>query len=436
MSNDDPFGDKSDRTILRPTPGRGRSPSGETPGPAQRPQIPQQPAAAVAPGQIGGSGVNPLVAAAGPLMALASQLSGTSSHADVASLLTHVAQEIKTFEANARNAGESPEAVLAARYSLCTLIDETVLGTPWGAESVWGNETLLIRFHNEAWGGEKFFQVLERSLQDPAQNLHLIEFMYICMALGLEGKYRVQDDGRRKLRRIIDQTFETIRMNRGEFERELSAHWRGVEDKRPKIARYVPLWAIGAAAAVVMLLIYSGFLYSLNVRSDPVVGQIAAIGRDAVQLDNRAPALVRSASLENRLAGDAQDGLVEVDDLADRSSITLWGLFDSGQARVQEDQVQLLIRVGQALNEFPGSVVVTGHTDNVPIRSLRFPSNWILSERRAESVHRILADVVNAQRIRFEGLGDSKPLVANDSAVNRAINRRVEITLFPQAQDL
>jgi type VI secretion system protein ImpK len=67
---------------------------------------------------------------------------------------------------------------------------------------------------------------------------------------------------------------------------------------------------------------------------------------------------------------------------------------------------------------------------------LRFPSNWILSERRAESVHRILADVVNAQRIRFEGLGDSKPLVANDSAVNRAINRRVEITLFPQAQDL
>jgi type VI secretion system protein ImpK len=441
VSNDDPFGDKSDRTVMRPTPG-GARPSPGTPRP---PASPRQPAAsapsaasaAIAPGQIAGTGVNPLVAAAGPLFSLASQLHNTSSHQDVDSLLTHVAQEIKTFEANARSAGERPEAILAARYGLCTLLDEIVLSTPWGAESPWGAETLLIRFHNEAFGGEKFFKVLQRGVQDPAKNLHLIEFMYICMGLGLEGLYRVQEDGRRRLQTIVDQTYETIRVHRAEFERELSPHWRGVEDKRLKLARYVPLWAVCAAAAGVLLLIYSGFLWSLNVKSDPVVGQIAAIGREPVQIENRRPPPpVQRISLATILAADIEAGLAQVDDLPDRSVVTMWALFPSGQARVGVEHEARLARVAQALDEFRGVITVSGHTDNIPIRSLRFPSNWILSERRAEAVYQILSQYLSPARLRFEGMADTKPLVPNDTADDRFINRRVEITLYPEAQEL
>jgi type VI secretion system protein ImpK len=434
LSDSDPFADRSDRTILRPSPGRGRGGQAGTPPPHPA----TSGSASVTPEQVAGSGVNPLVAAAGALFSLVTQLRNTTSHHDVGSLFTHVAQDIKTFEASARNAGESAETILAARYALCTLLDETALSTPWGAESSWADETLLVRFHKETYGGEKFFQVLERSMQDPSRNLHLIEFMYVCMSLGLEGLYRVQEDGQRKLQQIVDQTYEAIRRYRADFDRELSPSWRGAEDRRPKLARYVPLWSIFAVAGCLLLLVYAGFLYALNSSSDPVVGQIAALGRDAREPENARPTSTpaRAISLAELLVDDIRDGFVEVDDQPGRSVVRLWALFDSGKAKVHQDQRPLLERVGNALSRYPGAIKISGHTDDIPIRSLRFPSNWILSERRAESVFRGVATIVPQQRLSFEGLADSVPLVPNDSAVNRAINRRVELTLYPEAQDL
>ena len=77
--------------------------------------------------------------------------------------------------------------------------------------------------------------------------------------------------------------------------------------------------------------------------------------------------------------------------------------------------------------------MVVGHTDNIPIRSLLFPSNWHLSRERAESVKTILAQHVSRpERIKREGRGSAEPLVANDSPQQRARNRRVEITLLKQ----
>ena len=76
-------------------------------------------------------------------------------------------------------------------------------------------------------------------------------------------------------------------------------------------------------------------------------------------------------------------------------------------------------------------MVVTGHTDNTPMRSMRFPSNWHLSEERARTVQGlIVAAGVPADRVRAEGRADGEPLVPNDSAANRALNRRVEVMLL------
>ena len=91
----------------------------------------------------------------------------------------------------------------------------------------------------------------------------------------------------------------------------------------------------------------------------------------------------------------------------------------------------MLARIGEALRQVPGRVLVVGHTDNVPIRSLRFRSNWDLSRERAVSIARLLADTTGtAERYQSEGRADTEPLVPNDSAVNRARNRRVEIVVF------
>jgi type VI secretion system protein ImpK len=85
--------------------------------------------------------------------------------------------------------------------------------------------------------------------------------------------------------------------------------------------------------------------------------------------------------------------------------------------------------IADALNQVPGQVVISGHTDNVPIRSMRYPSNWVLSEARANAVRQILASRVAPERITAQGLADTQPVATNNTPENRALNRRVEITL-------
>ena len=75
-------------------------------------------------------------------------------------------------------------------------------------------------------------------------------------------------------------------------------------------------------------------------------------------------------------------------------------------------------------------MLITGHTDNQPIRSMRFPSNWHLSEERADAVKGALATLVEPARMRAEGKADAEPVAANDTPANRARNRRVEIVLL------
>ena len=78
-----------------------------------------------------------------------------------------LASDLRRFEDRARRAGVINETVLAARYALCATLDEAVLATPWGAQSEWAQQTLLVALHREAWGGEKFFDMLERICADP-----------------------------------------------------------------------------------------------------------------------------------------------------------------------------------------------------------------------------------------------------------------------------
>jgi type VI secretion system protein ImpK len=364
---------------------------------------------------------------------LAGQLRNTFSHSDPGGLFRHVALEIKNFEAAAAKAGAAPDAVLAARYALCTLIDEIVLNTPWGSQSAWASQTLLNLFHKEGWGGEKFFQMVDRVMQQPASNLNLLELFYLCMAMGFEGKYRVQTGGRAQLDAIQVNVAQAIRTYRGEFERELSPHWVGVQDARPKLAHYVPLWVVAAAGAGVALLTYFGFLFVLNQASDPVALQVAALGRDLPQLVERQGYIPaeRQLRLRDLLTSQAQQGALEVQDRGETEIVILReSLFPSGSGDVDPARMPVLQAVGDALNQIPGQVLITGHTDDRPIRSLLFPSNWHLSKRRAEAVRELLAQSVAPERLFAEPRADSEPLAANDTPANRALNRRVEITLF------
>jgi chemotaxis protein MotB len=106
-------------------------------------------------------------------------------------------------------------------------------------------------------------------------------------------------------------------------------------------------------------------------------------------------------------------------------------LFDVSRAKINPAGLALLDDVALLLKEVSFPIRVEGHTDNVPIHTRRFPSNWDLSIARAVNVvkHFINTSGINPERLSAVGYGESRPLVANDSPRNRSRNRRVEIVL-------
>ena len=109
-------------------------------------------------------------------------------------------------------------------------------------------------------------------------------------------------------------------------------------------------------------------------------------------------------------------------------------LFNPGRAEINPEGTPVLNRIVEIVGEDNFDVVVEGHTDNVPISTDRFPSNWELSITRAVNVAKYLTEEmgVNPVKLSAVGYGDTKPRVSNDTPENRLKNRRIEIILKPQ----
>lgn len=430
MSTQDPLGPQQDpdQTMLVPTPGGRRA------APAAGAAAPATATAAAAPlAHSRGVGLNRLVRAANPLLDLVVPLRLTAQPPDLEQLRERLVLAVRTFENDARGAGVATDSIAAARYVLCTLLDETIAGTAWGS-GVWGTRSLLVAFHNEASGGEKVFLVLQRLSQDAGANIDLLELMYLCLSLGLEGRYRMLDQGQAQLATLRERLLQLIRQQRGAIETDLSPHWRGEAVQAVSPMRRMPLWVLAAAACVLLLAaqLVAGML--LNRASDPVFSGLSKI-RVAALAPVAAPATPAPvpARVAGFLAPEVAQGLVGVRETAGRVVITLRGdgMFGSGSAEVQDKFAPLLERIGDALRTLPGKVIVIGHTDDTkPGLSARFPSNYDLSKARAAGVMALLAPRAGPpERYSAEGRGDTEPLVANDTPANRARNRRVDIVV-------
>jgi type VI secretion system protein ImpK len=422
-----------DATMLVPTPGgRRAAPAAATAAP---PPGAVAQAGAAPHVSLPGSGLNRLVRAANPLLDLVVPLRLTAQQPDLQQLRERLALALRTFENEARAAGVDSEAIAAARYALCTLLDETIASTAWGS-GVWGTRSLLVAFHNEASGGEKVFLILQRLSQNPAANIDLLELLYLCLSLGLEGRYRLLDQGQAQLATLRERLLQLIRQQRGAVEADLSPDWRGQAVQAGSPLRSMPLWVLAAAACVLLLALQLVGSVLLNRSSDPVFAGLARI-RVAAAAPVAAPAPPAPARVAGFLAPEIAQGLVSVRETAERSIVTLRGdgMFASGSAEVQDKFAPLLARIGDALKTLPGKVVVVGHTDDTkPGLSARFPSNYDLSKARAAGVMAALAQRTGPpERYGAEGRGDTEPQVANDTPANRARNRRVDIVVLTPA---
>ena len=141
-----------------------------------------------------------------------------------------------------------------------------------------------------------------------------------------------------------------------------------------------------------------------------------------------------ASKLAGLLSEEIAAGAIELESTTDSIIIRIneKASFPSGRAKLRAGFVEVLDKIHLALSEVQGTVTVAGHTDDRPIHTKRFRSNWELSAGRAVSVvHALLrSNLLDSRRFLIEGHGDSRPLVANDTPENRARNRRVEITLI------
>jgi chemotaxis protein MotB len=107
------------------------------------------------------------------------------------------------------------------------------------------------------------------------------------------------------------------------------------------------------------------------------------------------------------------------------------GSFPSGRATLNPEFFEVVSKITDVIADTPGKIIVAGHTDNIPISTRRFRSNWELSSARAVTVvHAMLSNAaIDAGRFLIQGYADSRPLVDNDTSENRALNRRVELVI-------
>ena len=256
-----------DRTVMIPTPGAARGGS----APARREQGAPLPVSEPVEMK---NGLNPLVNAAATLLTLVHRLRSTMEHNNPPDLHKRLTEEIKAFERHARNRGIEADSVIAARYLLCSVIDEVVLNTPWGAGSGWSQHSLLSLFHQETFGGEKSFIILQRLLETPGTHLDILELFYLCLSLGFQGKYRVLPRGGEQLEQIRDNLYNTIEQHRPSREGDLSPHWEGTVRPQAYMKNYLPLWVVASVVLAVLVLTYSGFRLWLYEETGPVAEHI------------------------------------------------------------------------------------------------------------------------------------------------------------------
>ena len=398
---------------------------------------------------------NPLLEAAQPLLRALADMPAELDPEAIDVLHRLLEREVTTFQSICSSAQIKHEHVVAASYALCTAIDEAANTTTWGGGAdhvphreaevqndsaptaghvgIWAGQQLAAHFHGDTKGGDKFFLLVGRLAAHPQEHLDLLEVLYIILGLGFEGRFSTGSQGRRQLDTIRHQLLALLNAGRGDVPRDLSPHWKGVATGRFRLLRGVPVWFTAVLLLLASLGIFVWFSHQLQVQRTGVEERIRAIG--ALQPPAVPPH--KPLRLKELLGAEIARGTVSVEEDAARSAVSFKGddMFVPGQARMNQRILPVIAKVAGEINEVSGTVQVTGHSDNLPIKTREFPDNHVLSKKRAEAVASVLAERgVALSRLKVEGSGDTVPVASNATAAGRARNRRVDIVVTQGGQ--
>lgn len=425
---------------VSPAPGQPVSPQG---GGAQWGASPPPPAASqggggridFAPGEPNLYGPEPVVAAAGRLILLANHIKTMAVGPDLEALRRTTVAELDAFTKRARALGLEAKSVQLAHYILCAFIDDAVMSTPWGGQSQWSTQSLLVVYHKDARGGDRMFQFAEQMERDPNSEPRLIELLYLCLSLGFEGRAALDPRGQNILAQRRAGLAALVQRQRAAPSGELSPQWHGQKIAAGRFGSQIPLWAVLAAIGVVALLVFAALLMHLSSRGNAAIEAAdRAVGTVAVPPPPPPPAQAETPLYEkfqDILRPDVAAGRLELTREGNEIVIRLHnqGLFASAQADASGAWSDTFAHLAEAANLTKGPIKVEGHTDDQAIHSLQFPSNQELSEARAQSVAQAIegSGLADASRLSIAGFGATQPIGDNSSDKGRTRNRRVEL---------
>lgn len=227
---------------------------------------------------VSNAGINPLVSAASTLILLATSLQNLATPPDISRLQHDLYHEMKAFEIRAQSLNYRAQEMQASRYVLCAVLDEIILATPWGRQGGWQQQNLLSTFQSETWGGEKFFVLLQRSCEEPALHIDLLELMYVCLSIGYEGKFKLVEQGQQKLHEVTEDLYRVIQQQRGEFSKRLTLT-QPMQQTTNKTRWLLPVWVTGLFVLLCVSVVYMGFSFLLE-------QQTATIYHELINLQN------------------------------------------------------------------------------------------------------------------------------------------------------
>ncbi|WP_404365752.1 type IVB secretion system protein IcmH/DotU [Marinobacter sp.] len=424
----------SENTVIKPRPGaRQASPRRERPS-AGEDSTEFAPVAASRPRErfrLPATNLGPVCDQASRLLSLADRLAESESVADIASLKRQCMDLIREYRQALGAANLLPDTVETASYCVCALLDEIVLNSEWGQAGRWAASSLLSEFHSQTWAGTHFFELVDKAVR--SSGIQLLTLQYLCLSLGFKGKFRVEEHGQEQLDTLRDSLYQQICAERGRYATPFDRSWEPRVVTGNALGHSIPVWVVGSVCGVVLLLVYLGLTHRLGNTSEPLRAQIAGLGVPetlSADLVTGEPADARY--LRQILQTEMDRGFLEVTMDGNRVKLLIGNeaLFSSGQAAVREDMAPVLSKIARALESTSGSIMVAGHSDNRPIATDRYPSNWHLSLARATAVSDMMSATVDFNgRLWPEGRGATEPRFGTDAPQDR--NRRVEITLIP-----
>jgi len=227
--------------------------------------------------QLRGGYANRMLDAAVPLLGLVIRLRTLDRLPNIKEVHQQVRTQVENIREEMHQHSYEVTQVLAYTYGLCLLIDEAVMERPWGKASCWSQEPLLSIFHDETWGGEKFFTVLSRLMLEPARYQDVLEFMYFALCLGLKGKYAISPKGEESLNALIHQLHEIIRELRGPAPEHVCDPYTNVAPRNFRMNRQWPWWSPLVISAFAMAVAYGIYSYRLHLITTEVLASLNGI---------------------------------------------------------------------------------------------------------------------------------------------------------------